>query len=125
MSYRGPNNSRIAAQVNADPYRFGGYPATWKHYISASAGASQAAGLGQKPQYTQTTITALFGPLDQPETQGPAGMFAEAQILMTTREKMNRLDEIVWNGVQYRIDSVPTQDPLTSAFYSVINRSKT
>lgn len=124
MPYRGPDNGRMQAQQGADIFRYGGYAVTWRRVAGTAAALSNAAGLGAKPLYAEQTITALFGPVAQPEGQTPAGMFAASEFAMTTREAVGRTDEIVWAGVLYRVDSVPVQEPLTSAWNCVITRGK-
>lgn len=122
--YRGPQPQRIAAQQASDVYRYGGYPVTWRDYVGTAAAPNEAAGLGKRPLYAEHTITALFGPIEQPETQTMAGVFAAASILMTTRERVQRQDQIVWRGITYSVDADPAPDPLTSAWNTVINRRK-
>lgn len=121
MSYHGPNARRIAAQQVDTIFQHAGQAVTWRQYISASAGVS-VAGFGSTPSYREQTITALFGPVHQPETQTPVGMMAVGELACTTRERLARQDTLVWNGVQYRIDSDPVAARITDAFYCVVKR---
>lgn len=111
MSYRGPDKTRQRLQV-ADIFQHGGYTATWRQYVSASAG-NQDAGLGDRYYYREQTITALMGLGNKrpaPERQTPIGMLTSDTVITTTREKLGRRDELVWRGNTYRIesDSVPS-----------------
>lgn len=123
MSYRAPNSARIAAQQLATHFQHAGHTATWKHYISASAGVA-AAGMGSAPRYREQTITALFGTVNQPEQPTPAGLFAAADIYAVTRERVGRSDELVWRGVPYRVESDPAPGRLAGTWISTLKRSK-
>lgn len=121
MTYRGPNPDRIRNQQVGDILRYAGHTVTWQQYVSASAGVS-VAGFGSTPSYREQRITALFGPVRQPEVQTPAGMMALGELACTTRERLGRQDRLVWNGVTYRVESDPAPAPMTNAYYCVIKR---
>lgn len=123
MSYRAPNSARIAAQQLGTHFQHAGHTATWKQYISASAGVA-AAGMGSAPRYREQTITALFGAINQPEQSTPAGLFAAADIYAVTRERVGRSDELVWRGVPYRVESDPAPGRLAGTWISTLKRSK-
>lgn len=121
MSYRGPDARRIAGQ-EADIFRRAGYTATWRQFVSATSGVP-AAGLGGSSYYREQTITALFGAGRQPERQVPGGMIAAAELLVTTRERLGRRDELVWRGETYRVDGDPVPAPVTNQWISPVKRS--
>ena len=123
MPYRGPDPARIQAQQSQNQFAFAGETVVWKTYVSASAG-TPAAGIGASAAYAYRTITALFGPVTQPEVQTPAGMFAAGMFACTTREKLGRNDELVWKSSGYRIDSDPTYSRLSSAWTCIVKRGK-
>lgn len=113
MAYRGPDPTRIAGQQADAIFLHAGQTAIWRQYVSASAGNANAlaAGIGSAPAYREQTVTALFGAVQstqgfqQPERATPAGMLAAGEILATVRERPGRQDELVWNGVIYRVES--------------------
>mgnify|MGYP007083421584 CR=1 FL=1 len=125
MSYRAPNSARIAAQQLGTHFQHAGHTATWKQYISASAGIA-AAGMGSAPRYREQTITALFGSghAHAPEQPTPAGLFAAAEIYAVTRERVGRSDELVWRGIPYRVESDPAPGRLAGTWISTLKRSK-
>lgn len=124
MSYRGPNRSRIAAQQSEAQFAHAGQVATWRQYLSASASVP-AAGLGSIPVYRETTITALFGAVNQPETPMPGGNVAGAEIYAVTREAIGREDVLVWRGVSYRVEGVPSPARLAGTWTVMLRRAAT
>lgn len=123
MPYRGPDARRIQTQQNDAPFAFAGQVVTWRAYVSASAGVS-VAGFGSVPSYAQRTITALFGPINQPEMQTPAGMVAAGMMACTTREKLGRNDELAWQGTGWRVDSDPAPARIAGTWYCTVKRGK-
>lgn len=122
--YRGPNLARQQNQLAANQYTYAGQPVTWRAYVSASGGVN-VAGLGATGYWRDQTITALFRPLPSlPETQTPAGMIAAGQFQMTTREAVGRGDQVRWNNVIYRVDSVPVQSSMHSGYVSIVARAE-
>lgn len=121
MSYRGPNARRVATQEH-DIFRYAGFTATWRQFVSATSG-TPAAGLPGSSYYREQTITALFGAASQPERQTPGGMIAAAELFVTTRETLGRQDELIWRGQTYRIESDPVPAPVTNQWISHIKRS--
>lgn len=129
MSYRGPNNQRIANQQQANQFAHAGQTAIWRQYISASAGVS-VAGFGSTPFYRQQLITALFKStvgftLTQPELQTPAGMTVDADFLVVTRQQMHRQDELMWRGTAWRIESDSQPSRLDGSYINVLKRGDT
>ena len=123
MPYRGPNTSRISTQQSVDIFRHAGQTATWRQYISASAGVN-AAGFGDAPQFREQTITALFGDVKAPETPYAAGMIAAADIYAVMRERPARQDELLWRGVSYRVESDPAPARLAGTYTMLLKRSQ-
>lgn len=110
MSYRGPNPERMSAQAG-DVFQHAGQVVTWRRFVSANSGIP-GVGLGGENFYAERTITALFADANQLESQTPAGLIAAGELVMTTREKIGRSDELVWRGIEYRVDS----DPMPARF---------
>lgn len=123
MSYHGVQRERIAAQQADTIFAQAGETATWRAYVSASAGVPLA-GLGSAPQYAERTITALFaaGVLHQGQVVTPAGMFVDGQFVATTRERLSKHDELRWRGVTYRVDSDPMPARIAGTWVSTIKR---
>jgi hypothetical protein len=123
MPYRNPNQSRIQAQSQTI-FQYAGNTATWRAYISASAGVS-VAGFGSTPYYAERTITALFAPIPRaPESQQPAGMIVSNEFQVTTTQKLQRQDELRWRGERYRVDSDPTQATLPGTYIFIVKRGQ-
>ena len=123
MPYRGPNTTRMLNQ-SRDQFQHAGQTATLRIFVSGWTG-TPALGLGGGSGYQNRTITALFREqLIQAEMQGAGGLVAAAQIKMTCREKVTRNDQIVWNGIDYRVDSDPVFERIFGAYVSEIKRSE-
>lgn len=123
MPYRSPNQPRILNQSNTI-FQYAGNTATWRQYISASAGVS-VAGFGSTPFYAERTITALFAPLPHaPESQQPAGMIVSDEFQVTTKEKLQRQDELRWRGERYRVDSDPSPATLPGTYVFIVKRGQ-
>lgn len=125
MSYRGPNKTRQRNQVR-DLFQYGGYTATWRQYVSSSAGNADA-GLGDRDYYREQTITALLGLGNKRpamERQTNAGMLASDQITATTREQLGRRDELVWRGNTYRVESDPVPSTIGPHWVTEIKRGE-
>lgn len=119
--YRTPDAARIQRQQSDAQFAYAGEAVVWKTYTSASAGIP-AAGIGNSAIYVQRTITALFGPISQPEEQTPAGMFAAGMWACTTREKLGRSDELVWRGSSLKVDSDPTPARIAGTWMCTVKR---
>lgn len=120
MPYSGPHPERIQAQRET-LFQQGSYTATWRHWVSATSGNPQI-GLDGQDFYRETTISALFGRVDPKERQTPAGMIAAAQISATTKERLERQDQLVWRGITYSIDSDAMPARFIEGWITVLNR---
>jgi hypothetical protein len=120
--YRTPQTDRISRQTRDTIFRHAGQTATWRQYISASAG-TPVAGLGDESRYREQTITALFGHLEQPESQTPAGTIITAAVTAVTREQLSRNDELIWRGIEFRIESDPAPAKIAGTFVSILRRA--
>jgi len=88
-----------------------GETATWKKYVSASAGRPEA-GIGDEPCYVHVTITGLFVPVSFDEIAVAGGQLVAGDMRATLVDCLpSKQDEIVWSGVVYRIeaDTIPTR----------------
>ena len=126
--YRGPNTPRISNQLVANQFMHAGQTATWKQYISASAGVPEA-GIGTTPFYRHQLITALFKStvgftLTQPEYQHPAGMTIDSDFLVVTQQRLNRQDELLWMGSAWRIDSDSQPNKLDGTWLNILKRGE-
>lgn len=123
MPYRNPDQRRILNQSQTI-FQYAGQTATWRQYISASAGVS-VAGFGVTPFYAERTITALFAPLPRaPEMQQPAGMIVSDEFQVTTKEHLQRQDELRWRGERYRVDSDPSPATLPGTYVFTVKRGQ-
>lgn len=123
MPYRNPDRTRIGQQSDTI-FQHAGQTATWRAYVSASAGVG-VAGMGSTPYYREQAITALFAPLPaNPEMQTPAGMLVADQFQVTTREPMDRRDQLRWRGSTYRIESDPTPATINGFWVSLVKRGE-
>lgn len=123
MTYRGPDQRRIALQIAEHQYAHMSQTVTWRQYISATGGVA-VAGIGATGYYREQAISALLRPLPvQGERPTPAGMIAAGQFQVTTREALARRDEIVWGSVRYRVEGAAAPATLTSGYVNVIARA--
>lgn len=108
MPYRGPQTGRIPLQVEQNIIEHAGQALTWRQFVSAVSG-STLAGFGATRYYRESTITGVLGraPIQFIVTEGqtPGGAVAQGRFLVTTREKLARDDELVWQGDTYRVES--------------------
>lgn len=122
MPYRGPNPLRMFRQ-SVDIFQHDGQTATWKSFLGSSTG-NPALGLGGSAIYRTQTITALFAPLPKEgESQSIGGLIAGAEFAVTTREKVQRNDMLVFRGVSYRIESDPMPEKLSNSWVSYVKRA--
>lgn len=127
MGYRGPDSRRIDNQYLIDPLTHAGQTATWRAWVSASTG-NPIMGIGGTDFYTERTITGVFGTppavMRLPETQTPGGMVSNANFTMTSREKIGRRDELLWNGELYRIEGDPVPSVINGSYISILKRGR-
>ncbi len=126
MPYRGSQPFRQAAQTT-EIMRYAGFTATWRQYISASAGVS-VAGFGSAINYREQTITALLGgqmgSIVNPNTQRqtPMGQVEAGELNIHTPVYMTDKDEFMWGGVRYRVDANSQPSRLDGMWYSKLTR---
>lgn len=126
MPYRGTQPQRQQLQTT-EIMRQAGFTATWRQYISASAGVS-VAGFGSAVSYREQTITAVLGgqqgSVVTPNTQRqtPMGQLADGSLRIVTSQPLSDKDEIVWRGIRYRVDANSQPSVLDGYWMSVINR---
>lgn len=124
MGYRGPDAGRIRAQSTDNILRYAGQTAVWRQYVSASAGVL-AAGLGNTYYYREQVITALFTRVTEPEQATPGGMIADARFSMAAQQQIGRNDRLVWQGVNYRLDSDPAPSRIDGYWMAEVVRADT
>lgn len=114
MSYRGPNARRITRQFN-DVQGYAGETVLWKQYLSSDSGNVTAylAGAGTTRTYRQQWITGLvaapqMGEARFRETQLAAGQVIAGDAVISTLQPLGSQDEIVWRGVDYRVEGANT-----------------
>lgn len=123
MSYRGPQDRRQVIQVD-EIFRRAGYTATWRQYISASAGDPDL-GLGDQLYYREQVVTALIGSVSgSRERQTMAGIMTSDEVMVSMREHLARRDELRWRGVTYRVESDPVPASLDGCFVAVVKRGE-
>lgn len=126
-TYRNPNANRIRNQLDNMPLQFAGQTAIWRQYVSASAG-NPAIGLGDSACYVESIITGVFGTppavLNLIQQQTNAGQQVIADFTVSTRERLTRHDELVWNGETYRVDGDPVPSPLNGSYISTLVRGR-
>lgn len=126
MAYRNPIRQRQAAQTN-EIIKYAGFTATWRQYVSASAGVS-VAGFGSGVYYREQTITAMLGgnnaSIVSPNTQRqtPMGQLTDGSLRIVSKEIMTDKDEVIWRGVRYRVDANSQPSQLNGYWMSVITR---
>lgn len=123
--YSRPDRKRL--NVNAERiYQYAGVTATWKQYVSASAGIPEA-GIGDGQYYRTQTITGQFGTMiGLPrigESNGAVGQIMAGMFQVVSRERITRQDEIVYNGSLYRVESDPVPAQLAGWWVTQIKRA--
>lgn len=126
MSYRGVNQQRQQLQTT-EIIRQAGFTATWRQFISASAGVS-VAGFGSAVSYREQVVTAILGgqmgSVVTPNTQRqtPMGQLADGSLRIVTREQLGDKDEIIWRGIRFRVDANSQPSILNGHWMSTLNR---
>ena len=123
MSYIRPDFNRLKGIVRDTHQSIAGQTATWRQWVSAVSG--NAAGFGKQNFYRQQTITALFanaGAHLNMQIQQPGGMIEAGTIQISTEQKLSDTDEIIWNGIRYRIDTVSQPSILDNHYVSILKR---
>lgn len=126
MPYRNPIKPRQAAQTNVI-MQYAGFTATWRQYVSASAGVS-VAGFEGGMYYREQTITALLGgnnaSIVSPniQRQSPGGQLENGTLRIVTHERITGNDEIIWRGVRYRVDADSQPSQLNGYWMSMLTR---
>lgn len=123
--YSRPDKRRM--NQNAEHiYTYAGVTATWRQYVSSSAGVPEA-GISDTPYYRTQTITGQFGVmLNLPklgEQVAALGLIAAGQFQMVTRERVGRQDEIIYNSAYYRVESDPVPAQLVGWWVTQIKRA--
>lgn len=82
-----------------------GETATWRKYVSASAG-NPAYGQGDEPQYVERTVTGLFLPVTFEEIAAAGGQYLAGDMKASLLDcQPGSRDEVRWSGTIYRIES--------------------
>ena len=97
--------------------QYAGQTATWRAYISASAGLAEF-GLGTGLSYVQKPITAVFDPVRAQEIWQAGGTYQAGDLRMATVEPVSRRDEIQWEGNRYHVVSDPISVSLFGTAFS-------
>jgi hypothetical protein len=128
MTHIDPNFQRNAWHTHY-VQEYAGQTATWRQYVSASAGNAMA-GYGSVSYYREQTITAVFGGggvgggvtnanLEQTRA---AGMIAEGNIRISTSFPLSNRDEVIWQGVRYRVDTNSQLSRMNQHYMSILVR---
>jgi hypothetical protein len=100
-----------------------GQTATWRHYVSASAGAGTL--FGATRSYIETTFTGYFGQFFMPsivERQTPGGQIPAAAFGVITPFKFGVQDEVRYNGAIYRIEGDSQPSTLNAHYVTELKR---
>lgn len=122
--YSRPDKKRM--NTNADRiFTHAGVTATWRQDVSAS-GAVPEAGIGDTQYYRAQTITGHFGFQFLPrfmENVAAPGLIAAGVVQMSTRERIGRQDEIIYNSGTYRVESDPVPAAMPGWWVTQIKRA--
>ena len=122
--YSKPDRKRLNQQ-SEQIYKYAGVTAVWRAYVSASAGVPEA-GIGDAQYYRTQVITGHFGFQFLPrfmEGVGAAGLIAAGVVQMSTRERIGRQDEIIYNSGLYRAESDPVPAQMVGWWVTQIKRA--
>lgn len=122
--YTRPDKKRL--NLNAERvYEFGGVTAIWRTFASAVSGVPEA-GIGDTFYYAQRVITGHFGYQFIPrfmENVAAPGLIAAGTVQMTTRERIGRQDEVIYNSAFYRVESDPVPTTMAGWWITQIKRA--
>lgn len=111
MNRISPDISRKLKSYVGTGMAFFGQRATWRKYISASAGNPDL-GISDKLFYQERPAQMEFRSLTMEEFQMVGGQDIRGTYEIITVEPVGLRDEIVYNGETYRMISVPESDVL-------------
>lgn len=133
MSYFKPYSKTHHTQSMGNMLQYAGQTATWRQYISASAGVADA-GLGDTYYYREQLITGVFGGgggdigggqlYANWQTDRPAGMLPAGMLRVVTEMPMRANDELSWNGEKYRVDTDSQRSPINNMWMSILVRGE-
>ena len=83
---------------------YAGQTATWRYYISASAGQAEY-GQATSLYYVQRTITGVFADVKPQEVWMAGGKVLAGDLWLTTFAPLSERDEIQWAGGRYQVES--------------------
>ncbi len=109
-----PDYGRMQRQQNTIA-EFAGETAKWEAYVSASAGVSPVAGLGNEPQYITRTITALFAQPKFDEQPVAGGEFLAGDMMVSMANLAHANDRIIWRGNVYHVQGLPIPQTVLGA----------
>lgn len=130
--YIDPNKRNMNAQTRDNQFQFAGQTANWRAWVSATTGYPML-GQGGANYYREQTITGMFAnsvvfpslTLSNKESQHPGGQYAGGDLMVTTREKLGYRDEIIHNGIRYKVDTDSQRSVMNGYFMSVLRRAAT
>jgi hypothetical protein len=92
------------AQQAQEIRQYAGHTVTWKQYVSAVT-ANAVLGLGDTLYYREQPITAVMSYQTNMEHQAGVGQIAREVLYAMTPFEIGSRDELVWQGVTYRVES--------------------
>lgn len=93
------------------------------HRVASAVPGLAMGGFGSAIYYRDQVITALFSPIPPArEAQAGAGMVIAADFMMTTRESIQRTDQVIWGGNTFRVEGEAVNEPLPGLWYTPITR---
>jgi len=128
MSYFKPSRPLYHAQTD-NILQYAGQTATWHQYVSATTGVP-AAGIGGQSYYVDSVITAVFGGGGvgggvvgaNLTRQLALGQLEAGQVRISTHQPLSKEDEVIWNGIRYRVDTDSQFSPLNGFYMSILTR---
>lgn len=133
MPYRNPDIFRNRQQTEII-HRYAGQTAVWRQYISANppTGDGVAAGFGVVTNYREQVVTGVFGGGDagggvmstnQQEARA-AGTIAGGMVRMVSNVQMHDQDEVIWQGITYRVDTDSQPAIMAGSWQAILTRAE-
>ena len=82
--------------------QYAGQTATWRQFISASAGLAEF-GMGTANSYVARPFTGIFDAVKPQEIWQAGGFILAGDVWVTTIEPLAKRDEVQWDGARYQV----------------------
>ena len=105
-------------------FEFAGWWLTWRKFVSRGAEFlnSRLDGVSRTETYEDIRIRGLVRWIELDDIQTEAGQFAAGDAMVETWVKLNYQDEVIIQGVTYRVERDSIPNPMTGTYRTFCKR---